>query len=530
MPDAFPVPEVRQSVMEKLRRALPAVPAGGAKVRRWQMTHPDTHERALAGGICFKPQECLAELQETGLTPEAFANQDCKTVYATALRLAAENAPLSSAALKLASGLSQATFEALLEVGCLSGEARFYADQIKAADTFKRAVKMFTDAQGTGLEGLRLALDQIKASLPTDASGGGAVLSLADLVAPVQDSDNENAVLAGGVLRKGNGLMLVSLSGQGKSSFTIQAALQFAMGKPAFGLVPARKLKIAIVQSEDDPEEVAFFRDQIIGGICETEHASQDELETAAATVLLPDATGKAGEAFTSWLDGFLRGHADVDLVVINPLLAYAGCDIANPAQVGNFLRVQLDPVIKGRCAVMIAHHTAKPGNARDRGANWGLGGFSQYFGSGGHEITNWARAILNLVPCENAPGVFALHGAKRGGRLGWHDSDGNPTLTKFIAHSANRIYWRDADPEEVERASANDTQRPRRSFTREQIGGCFTEQEQPYADALTSIKTRLGIGTNKAKEILSEAIHGGIVLGRTEGRKTLYRLKADMV
>jgi len=484
-------------------------------------------ERSLIGAVLSAPERVMPIVSKRGLEVDHFTDAEARQVWGAITRLSEAGNPIDAITVASESGLSALTLQVMIDSG-IPAHCEYYADAIRARALKLAAIGAINSADGIGA--IRLACESITAGLPSDAGGGGAVLSLADLAAPVQDPDNENAVLAGGYLRKGNGLMLVSLSGQGKSSLTIQAALQFARGKPAFGLVPARKLKIAIVQSEDDPEEVAFFRDQIIGGICEAEHASKDELETAAATVLLPDATGKAGEAFTSWLDGFLRGHADVDLVVINPLLAFAGCDIANPAQVGNFLRVQLDPVIKGRCAVMIAHHTAKPGNARDRGANWGLGGFSQYFGSGGHEITNWARAILNLVPCENAAGVFALHGAKRGKRLGWVDRDGNPTLTKFIAHSANRIYWRDADPEEVERASANDTQRPRRSFTREQIGGCFTEQEQPYADALTSIKTRLGIGTNRAKEILSEAIHGGIVLGRTEGRKTLYRLKADMV
>lgn len=484
-------------------------------------------ERALIGAVLADPERVYPIVAKRNLSVDAFTDGEARQAWGAILRLSDAGNPVDAVTVASESGLPALTLQAMIDAG-IPAHCEYHATAIRDRALKRDALRAITAADGASA--IRLACDAITASLPSDAGGGGAVLSLADLVAPVQDSDNENAVLAGGVLRKGNGLMLVSLSGQGKSSFTIQAALQFAMGKPAFGLVPARKLKIAIVQSEDDPEEVAFFRDQIIGGICETEHASQDELETAAATVLLPDATGKAGEAFTSWLDGFLRGHAEVDLVVINPLLAYAGCDIANPAQVGNFLRVQLDPVIKGRCAVMIAHHTAKPGNARDRGANWGLGGFSQYFGSGGHEITNWARAILNLVPCETAAGVFALHGAKRGKRLGWVDRDGNPTLTKFIAHSANRIYWRDADPEEVEAATATTASKPRRSFTREQIGGCFTEQEQPYSDTLSTIKTRLGIGTNRAKEILSEAIHGGIVLGRTEGRKTLYRLKADMV
>lgn len=138
------------------------------------MTTADNHERALAGGLLFRPQECLAELQGAGLTGGAFINHDCKAVFETATRLAAEGAPLNTASLKLASGLSQATVEALLEVGCLAGEARYYASKITEAQAFRRAVKMVTDAKGTGLEGLRLALEKIMQGLPeTDQSGGG---------------------------------------------------------------------------------------------------------------------------------------------------------------------------------------------------------------------------------------------------------------------------------------------------------------------------------------------------------------------
>lgn len=63
-----------------------------------------------------------------------------------------------------------------------------------------------------------------------------------------------------GWLRKGGGAFIVAPSGVGKSVFTVQAAICWSLGKAAFGVEPVRPLKIAVIQAEDDREEVGYFR------------------------------------------------------------------------------------------------------------------------------------------------------------------------------------------------------------------------------------------------------------------------------
>lgn len=48
---------------------------------------------------------------------------------------------------------------------------------------------------------------------------------------------------------------------------------------------------------------------------------------------------------------------------------------------------------------------------------------------------------------------VFELQAAKRGGRLGWHDSDGTKAFVRWLAHSKEPgvICWRETDPNQIE-------------------------------------------------------------------------------
>jgi len=301
------------------------------------------------------------------------------------------------------------------------------------------------------------------------------------------------------------------------------------LGIEAFGIAPVRPLKVAIIQAEDDAEEMAHFRNEITGGLAES-GLDRAAAQRACESITLADATGKTGQDFITFVGELLRTRPEIDLLVINPFQSFFGGDVSRNAELSQFLRTWLDPLIKpGRVGVLFVHHTNKPPTAKDR-KGWGADTFSAYIGAGGAELVNWARAVLALMPCEEVPGLFRLVAGKRGGRLDWRDGDGNKTNNRYIAHSEGRIFWREASPEEMAQVTTGDTSRARRSFTREQIASCFTATEQTYADALGSIRQRLGVGTNRAKEIVAQAVSEGIASVRIEGRKTLYRLKADMV
>ena len=333
--------------------------------------------------------------------------------------------------------------------------------------------------------------------------------SLADLTPPLPEKDNPAALFRNGWLRKGGGAFLVSTSGTGKSVWTVQAALLWAQGLPAFGIVPVRPLKIGIVQAEDDDEEMVNFRNNITDGLVEQAGLDRGQVEAARTNVLLFDAVGKFGGDFIEYVGKILEEHPELDLLIINPLQSFFGGDISRNAELSGFLRGGLDLLIKpNKVGVLFIHHTNKPPNAKER-TGWGADAFASYIGAGGAEIVNWARAVLALMPCENDSGLFRLTAAKRGQRLGWKDAAGVLTDVRFIAHSKNRIFWRDATPEESATAQASAGGKktpPDPQVDAERIAEILRERAQPLTDA---------------RSLAEQLFH------RTRGRKAFELLKA---
>ena len=102
--------------------------------------------------------------------------------------------------------------------------------------------------------------------------------------------------------------------------------------------------------------------------------------------------------------------------------------------------------------AIVIVHHTNKPSTGQEKG-QWAAGDFA-YLGSGSAEWANASRSVIALRSIGSHT-VYQLMAAKRGGRLRWHDPDGNPVTERWIAHHREPgvICWRDADPYEIEDA-----------------------------------------------------------------------------
>jgi hypothetical protein len=290
-------------------------------------------------------------------------------------------------------------------------------------------------------------------------SGAVSFTRLSDLPHPTPEHENPAALFRGGYLRKGAGALTAAPTGIGKSAWAIQGADCFALGRAAFGIEPVRPLTVAIFQTEDDAEEVAFFRDQIATGLQQFAGWTKADTDAAAEKVLLFDTCGAVGDGFVSLLRQTLKEHPAIDFVIVNPLQAVFGGDLSRNAELTPFLRAGIDPVLKGpdgagRVGLMFIHHCNKmPAQSKDR-AGWGTDAAAAYIGAGGAELSNWARAILSLMPVEDSPGLFRLVAGKRGRRLGWVGPDGLPTCQRLIAHTDGLIYWRDATEAEAENAT----------------------------------------------------------------------------
>lgn len=213
--------------------------------------------------------------------------------------------------------------------------------------------------------------------------------------------------------------ILSSTSGMGKSSLSFQLACHWALDLSPFGAFKPNGPQTSLfIQSEDSDGDVAEMRHSIYHGMQLT--PSQQALCSSRVHVIT-DRVNR-GPAFISALREFLadarsRG-IQYRIIWINPLMAFAGCNINDAEEVGNFVRGGLNGLNEGpdgpTHAYMMVHHTAKPPKERAE-RRWNE---MMYSMAGSADLTNAARTILTLEAQEDT-GHFMLRGAKRGMRAG---------------------------------------------------------------------------------------------------------------
>lgn len=283
---------------------------------------------------------------------------------------------------------------------------------------------------------------------------------------PVMEKDNPDALFANGWGRRGHFALLVAPSGVGKSVISTQLLVPWASGRPGLvGSAPLTPLRISIVQAEDDDTEMGEFRRDHRQGHLD-EGWTMDEILSAERKVVDWSRyfRGKTGDAFLRGLEFALR-RQPVDVVMLNPLQSYAGVDLNKNAELSDFLRSGVDPILaKYRVFMLCIHHTNKPNTDKSKGGAFGDDATAAYVGAGGAELTNYARSVTFIRRCtpkecgiENS---FMLVGAKRGNRLGWKDADGKRTNKRIIAYSEKYIHWRIPSQEEIAAAAGGTARR----------------------------------------------------------------------
>ncbi|MBC8095865.1 MAG: hypothetical protein H7Y43_08630, partial [Akkermansiaceae bacterium] len=135
--------------------------------------------------------------------------------------------------------------------------------------------------------------------------------------------------------------------------------------------------------------------------------------------------------------------------------------------------------------------------------ADWSAGDFA-YLGGGSAEWANWARGVLALRSL-GSHSVFELRAAKRGGRLGWKEPDGETkAFAKVIAHAAEPgvICWREADASEVPMPAKG-----KRVPTADDIMPHVPLDKPIAKEQLRSKANAAGIALNKINPLLAELI-----------------------
>ena len=266
-------------------------------------------------------------------------------------------------------------------------------------------------------------------------------------------------------------MLFVGRSGLGKSSSSVQQDVDWALGREAFGIVPAKPLNILCIQAENDDGDLHEMGAGVLLGL--GLNAGEVEQVNRRTTYVQ---WFESGQAFLAKLRDALAAERDAgrpfDLVRIDPLLAFAGGDLVKPEVIASFCRTGLNMIAHDfNVGIIAVHHTPKINlTARPRmdGPEW------IYAATGCADLANWARAILVIADTPNAmPGTFRLIGAKRGKRITWRDTNGEMEFERYFSHAENRggMFWRVATPEETEVATAR-AEKDKRPTALQEIAG----------------------------------------------------------
>jgi hypothetical protein len=284
-------------------------------------------------------------------------------------------------------------------------------------------------------------------------------LDAMDAFDPLED----NTVLVGKKGRwlcEGYAVSIVGFSGTGKSSLMMQIATSWALGQNVFGLAPVRPLRNLILQSENDFGDCSQAWQ---GATCKMTPTEKARLKENIAIVR---DSKHMGAAFPAFLESLIVKHG-AEVVWVDPLLAYAGFDIADQSLTTDWLRTQVDPVLKRTKAAMIyMHHTTKPKSADDLDSM--TPSQLAYLGAGSAEWVNYSRDAGFLYRTKGEPARYKFGFSKRASRCGLTDLDGNRSKSGFIylQHSQEEgvLRWEHAPTTPTEPTSPKADSRPARA------------------------------------------------------------------
>ena len=254
------------------------------------------------------------------------------------------------------------------------------------------------------------------------------------------------SVLGNRWLCKGGSCLLVAQTGAGKSALTTQAAMSWALGRDFFGIKSkVGPLRSLVLQSENDLGDVAESVQGTLAGLGIA--TASDLAATIGERVAFYREAVRTGEDFGKLLRELVLAHK-ADCVFVDPLLGFAGIDIADQEQASHFLRHILQPVLTETGVILFSiHHTTKPKPKSEQAG--ATSGDLSYLGAGSAELANWHRAVMVLQRDATPEGepeqpFYTLRLAKRGQRAGLKDENGDFTTTIPLRHAkeAGVIRW----------------------------------------------------------------------------------------
>lgn len=283
-----------------------------------------------------------------------------------------------------------------------------------------------------------------------EAPGPQTFLTPGQLLALDTTRDVNNLLGSRWVCRGGSCLWL-GLSGVGKSTLCLQAAVAWTLGMDFFGIRPERPLVSLIVQGENDDGDLAEQMQGLVSGL-----AVADRVHELNLRLKIVRECALTGDAFAAWLSSVVSA-VQPDLVWLDPLNCYIGGDVSNQEVCSHFLRNLLNPIAQDTgCAMMIVHHGNKPAQYQKHASTWNNLDYA-YFGSGSSELANWARAAISIRGQADEDS-YELRASKRGSRAGMVDDSNRETSCIYLQHSRGSIFWTRCTTPSGIRAEIEDT------------------------------------------------------------------------
>lgn len=273
-------------------------------------------------------------------------------------------------------------------------------------------------------------------------------MRLMDLQA-VPIAPDPTCILGNRWLCKAGSLTIVSSSGVGKSSFVLQFAIAMSTGAPFFGIQhpDLKPMRVGIIQAENDWGDVKEAVEGAMEWVLAATRGQGGVADRIQENLRVFRENTKTGSVFLGILRQLIKEHS-LEVVIIDPLMAYFGGDVMDQKSMSVFLRNTLQPILdETGCVVILVHHTSKPKNdGKPQSASE-----IAYLGAGSSELTNWSReiAVLQREPDrkDGTRGAFSLTLCKRGKRAGMLTEEGTRTHRIRIDHASKAVFWKYAAP-----------------------------------------------------------------------------------
>jgi hypothetical protein len=395
---------------------------------------------------------------------------------------------------------------------------------------------------GKRIKGDNMAIHQEAESQPMIPKGRNLIEVAARKIDPA------NNLLGDRWIAKGlRAALVVGSTGIGKSSTGYQAAMSFACGREAFGLTPNGKLRVLIIQAENDADDET----EMTSGIESYLNLEDWERQDVATNTEVVTLRGLTGAALIDALEIKFR-ESPFDLLIIDPLDVYLpGGDPTNVEEVAKFFdgftetrylgkeptevwRKGLNSLTQElKMGALVFAHTPKTTN-RDT-STWNEDDWA-YASAGAAKLNNSTSASLIISPTDTA-GVYEFRAAKRRKRIGWRDHEGNKVHVRFYAHGTTSIHWEPVSGQEVQKRredAAQDRNETNLEAIAERIqdsGGAIGRQELldnlPAGLTVKAAKAAIAVGKTHGRIVEQTAKEMGIT-GHGGANKVFVALVAS--